>query len=157
MGTCRFLGNWLLMRLVRLLFGGRYTDLCYGYNAFWKDVLSQLQLDADGFEIEAMMNVHALIAGLNVVEVPSFEAKRIHGDSHLRIIPDGWRVLKTIWKSRLKNGYGRLVPSMRNSTSGYSVQRLTNFPFSLSLRVDPSLCPTCGNRWHPDLPEMHDS
>jgi glycosyltransferase involved in cell wall biosynthesis len=114
MGPYRFLGNWLLMRVVRLLFGSRYTDLCYGYNAFWKDVLSQLQLDAGGFEIETMMNVRALMARLNVVEVPSFEAKRIHGDSHLRTIPDGWRVLKTILKSRLEKGRGRAVPTMKN-------------------------------------------
>jgi glycosyltransferase involved in cell wall biosynthesis len=156
MGAYRFLGNWLLMRLVRLLFGGRYTDLCYGYNAFWKKVLSQLQLDASGFEIEAMMNVHALMAGLNVVEVPSFEARRIHGDSHLRPIPDGWRVLKLILKSRLKNNHGRVVPRMRDSSFGHSVQHLIDSPFSLSQQAYSSLCPTCGNRLPLDLPMMDD-
>jgi glycosyltransferase involved in cell wall biosynthesis len=29
----RRLGNWGLLQLVRLRFGGRFTDLCYGYNA----------------------------------------------------------------------------------------------------------------------------
>ena len=42
------------------------------------------------------MNVRALRAGLKVVEVPSFEAERIHGESNLRTFPDGWRVLKAI-------------------------------------------------------------
>ena len=42
------------------------------------------------------MNVRALRAGLKVVEVPSFEQLRIHGESHLRTFPDGWRVLKAI-------------------------------------------------------------
>lgn len=75
----RQLGNWGFVVLVRLLFGGRYSDLCYGYNAFWRRVLPQLKLDGDGFEIETMMNVRALHAGLKIVEVPSFEAKRMYG------------------------------------------------------------------------------
>ena len=94
----RRLGNWVFVLLVRLLFGGRYSDLCYGYNAFWRRVLPLLNLDADGFEIETMMNVRALRAGLKVVEVPSFEAERVHGVGRLRTIPDGWRVLKTIFR-----------------------------------------------------------
>ncbi|MCS6800898.1 MAG: glycosyltransferase family 2 protein [Chloroflexota bacterium] len=93
-------GNWGLTMLVRLLFGGKYTDLCYGYNAFWRRVLPLLALDADGFEIETLMNIRALRAGLKVAEVPSFEAPRIHGEGRLRAFPDGWRVLKTILRER---------------------------------------------------------
>jgi glycosyltransferase involved in cell wall biosynthesis len=92
----RRFGNWCFVVLVHILFGGRYTDLCYGYNAFWKPVIDQLNLDGDGFEIETMMNVRALRAGFTVEEVPSFEDKRKYGEGRLRTIPDGWRVLKTI-------------------------------------------------------------
>jgi glycosyltransferase involved in cell wall biosynthesis len=96
MSTLRRLGNWGFTTLVKALFGGGFTDLCYGYNAFWRRTLPQLALDGDGFEIETIMNVRALRAGLRVVEVPSFEAERIHGESNLRTFPDGWRVLKAI-------------------------------------------------------------
>jgi len=85
---------------VRLLFGGRYSDLCYGYNAFWRDVIPALDLTCDGFEIETLMNVRALRARLKVVEVASFEHDRIHGLSKLRAWSDGWRVLKTILRER---------------------------------------------------------
>ena len=102
MPLVRQLGNSALTRLVRVLFGGRYTDLCYGYSAFWRDVVPQLELDGDGFEIETMMNVRALRAGLRVVEAPSFEHARIHGEGNLRAIPDGWRVLKTIARERFR-------------------------------------------------------
>jgi glycosyltransferase involved in cell wall biosynthesis len=91
-------GNKLFVWLVRLFFGGRYSDLCYGYNAFWRDVVGDLALDGSGFEIETMMNIRALRAGLCIVEVPSHEAERIHGRSNLRTIVDGWRVLKTIFR-----------------------------------------------------------
>lgn len=96
----RRFGNAVLTRAVRLLFGGRYTDLCYGYNAFWSDVVPRLDLDADGFEIETLMNIRALRAGLKVVEVASFEAERLHGEAKLRALPDGWRVAKTIFRER---------------------------------------------------------
>lgn len=102
MSPFRKLGNWGLTMAVRMLFGGGYSDLCYGYNAFWRRVLPVLELDGEGFEIETLMNVRALRAGLKIAEVPSFEADRVYGHSNLRAIPDGWRVLKTILRERVK-------------------------------------------------------
>ncbi len=96
----RQLGNQFFVRLVRLFFGGRYSDLCYGYNAFWKSLVPLLCLDGEGFEIETMINVRALRTGMKVVEVPSHESKRIFGDGRLKTFPDGWRVLRTIWQER---------------------------------------------------------
>jgi glycosyltransferase involved in cell wall biosynthesis len=92
----RKLGNLAFVYMVRVLYGGRYTDLLYGYNAFWANVLPKLGLNSDGFEIETEMNVRALKAGLRVAEVPSFEAERVYGEGRLQTIPDGWRVLKTV-------------------------------------------------------------
>jgi glycosyltransferase involved in cell wall biosynthesis len=106
----RSLGNLFFTQLVRFTFGGSYTDLCYGYNAFWRRVLPHLELDGDGFEIETMMNVRALALGLQIVEVPSFEQERIHGQSNLRAIPDGWRVIKTIFRE-LSNSRKRITQS----------------------------------------------
>jgi hypothetical protein len=87
--------------MVRILFGGKFSDLLYGYNAFWSRVLPDLYLDGEGFEIETMMNIRALRAGLKIAEVPSFEADRIHGEGRLRTFPDGWRVLMTVLRERL--------------------------------------------------------
>ena len=92
----RRLGNLGFVHMVRTLYGGRYTDLCYGYNAFWRRVVPLLDLDGSGFEIETMMNIRALRTGLVVHEVPSYEARRVVGAGRLRTIPDGWRVLRTI-------------------------------------------------------------
>jgi len=94
----RQIGNRAFVMLVQLLIGGRFTDLCYGYNAFWSQTIRSLDLDGDGFEIETMMNVRALKAGFKVAEVASFEAKRVSGIARLQTIPDGWRVLKTIFR-----------------------------------------------------------
>lgn len=96
----RYLGNLGFVLGVRALFGGTYSDLCYGYCAFWKRVLPQLHLESDGFEIETEMNVRALRSGIKVVEVPSFESRRIYGESNLHAVRDGMRVLKFILRER---------------------------------------------------------
>jgi glycosyltransferase involved in cell wall biosynthesis len=115
MPLLRRLGNRGLVLLVRSLFGGRYSDLCYGYNAFWRDVLPRLDLHCDGFEIETLMNIRALRARLKVVEVASFEAARVHGTPKLRTFPDGWRVLKTIVGERLRRERAGRIESQTSS------------------------------------------
>lgn len=100
MGPLRRAGNSSLRLLVRILFGGRYSDLCYGYMAFWRHVLPAFEGKADGFEVETFLNVRSLAAGLRVVEVPSFERDRLSGESNLNTFKDGWRVLRTILRER---------------------------------------------------------
>jgi glycosyltransferase involved in cell wall biosynthesis len=100
MPALRKWGNWALVGLVRALFRGtKFTDLCYGYNAYWSD-MAPLLLDAGGFEIETVMNLRAVRAGLRISEVPSFETERIHGEGKLDTFPDGWKVLKAIVRER---------------------------------------------------------
>jgi glycosyltransferase involved in cell wall biosynthesis len=101
MSLFRMLGNWGLTMAVRLLYGGSFSDLCYGYVAFWSKHVETLHCDCDGFEIETLINVRALKNRLKIVEVASFEAPRISGLSNLRAIPDGWRVFKTILRERI--------------------------------------------------------
>jgi glycosyltransferase involved in cell wall biosynthesis len=101
MSLFRMLGNWGLTLMVRLLYGGFFSDLCYGYMAFWTRHVATLKCDCDGFEIETLINVRALKNRLKIVEVASFEAPRISGESNLRALPDGWRVVKTILRERV--------------------------------------------------------
>lgn len=98
--TRRF-GNLFFTRFTNLLYRCRYTDLCYGYNAFWADCLPVINVDCSGFEVETLINIRIAKAGLSVAEVPSFERNRIHGESNLRTFRDGLRVLRTILRERL--------------------------------------------------------
>jgi glycosyltransferase involved in cell wall biosynthesis len=95
-------GNKALNGVVNTLFGTRYTDLCYGYNAFWSSCLPYMNVTCSGFEVETLINVRIAKAGLNVAEVPSFEAERLHGESKLHAVRDGRRVLTTIVRERLR-------------------------------------------------------
>ena len=89
-------GNAALTSAVNRIFGCAYTDLCYGYNAFWRRCLDELAVSCDGFEVETSINVQVAKLGLKVVEVPSFERDRLHGVSNLHAFRDGRRVLRTI-------------------------------------------------------------
>jgi glycosyltransferase involved in cell wall biosynthesis len=104
-------GNFFLCTLVNGLFGARFSDLCYGYNAFWNHCLPYLDIDCDGFEVETLMSLRARRAKLKIVEVPSFEYRRIHGQSNLRTFRDGWRVLRTIVTERLRKASSVPAPA----------------------------------------------
>jgi glycosyltransferase involved in cell wall biosynthesis len=112
----RGFGNRALTALFNLCYRRAYSDLCYGFNVFWRRHAPILGLDAtalppsggngrlwgDGFEVETLIHVRVAKAGLIVAEVPSFEHPRIHGISNLNASRDGLRVLRTILIERCR-------------------------------------------------------
>ncbi len=129
----RAAGNWALTKVVNSLFRTRYTDLCYGFNAFWRDVLPVFDLPdpaatgearwGDGFEIETLMNCRAAAARLTVLELPSYEHDRIHGASNLRAYHDCMRVLRTIHTEWRRLRSQRSSTRHLGATARFSEQR----------------------------------
>ena len=117
----RRMGNRVLSGLVNFFYGTRYSDLCYGFNVFWRRHVPVFGLDAtspppaegngrlwgDGFEVETLLNIRVALAGLTIAEVPSFEHPRIYGVSNLNAFSDGLRVLRTILAERRQAGAWR--------------------------------------------------
>lgn len=137
----RSLGNRGLNLLTNILLRSRYTDLCYGYNAFWRRVVPSLDLPdhtvvadegvmlwGDGFEIETLLTCRFVMGGHNIVEVPSVERLRIHGVSNLNAVSDGFRVLRTILAERGRKVQrpSRSIPSTVNATSASSPENAEN-------------------------------
>jgi len=120
----RKVGNWGLATLANILFSQNFTDLCYGYHAFWRYCLDGIKLEnTDGFEIDSALYLQAVRSRLRIVEVPSFEGYRFHGIGKLRTIPDGLRVLRTIltqwWLNRRKNNPEAYI-GFRGARQAYS-------------------------------------
>ena len=126
----RRLGNRFLSGLVNILCRTKYSDLCYGYNVFWRCHVPIFGLDAespgpvdgtrfwgDGFEIETLINIRIARAGLAVTEVGSYEHPRIHGVSNLNAFSDGWRVLRTILVERFYYSRRRVASRGRASSA----------------------------------------
>jgi glycosyltransferase involved in cell wall biosynthesis len=133
-------GNYWLNRVVNVLYGTRYTDLCYGYNAFRRGCLDVMGLDAgstddanasgmlwgDGFEVETLINVRIAKARVRVFEVPSFERNRVFGTSNLNAFSDGLRVLRTIHIERTRGTRRAAVQdTMMPRRAGTSWSRLS--------------------------------
>jgi len=103
MSLLRKIGNKFFVMLVNLLYKTKYTDLCYGYRSFKKSALKKMELKEKGFGIETEMSIKAVKKGLKVMEIPSFEKKRLHGNSNLKTFKDGFVILKTICLSLQTN------------------------------------------------------
>jgi len=109
-------GNLALAGVMNRLYRTSFSDLCYGYNAFWRRCTKNLALPetegrepvfGDGFEIETLIAAHVANTGLTVEEVPSYERARLHGASNLNTWRDGWRVLRAILRERRAGRVGR--------------------------------------------------
>lgn len=110
----RGFGNRLLTMFFNICYSADYSDLCYGFNVFWRRHTAILKLDStsyaplngdgrlwgDGFEIETLIHIRIVKARLNVTEVGSVEHSRLHGVSNLNAFSDGLRVLATIVTER---------------------------------------------------------
>lgn len=130
----RRLGNRGLSELVNWLYGTRYTDLCYGFNAFWRRHVPVLRLDpasrppsagdgrlwGDGFEVETLIHVRVAESGLVVAEVPSYEHQRLHGVSNLNARRDGMRVLRTILAERRRLRVVQDAPALLEQVTALS-------------------------------------
>lgn len=121
----RSFGNKLLTGLANTLFEVKWTDLAYGYAAFRRSALEQMDVFyydskvgglpfsrgmsyGQGFEIESLIFCRSARRGLTVVEIPSIEASRWNGASNLKAIPDGFRALSAILIERARSRRIRL-------------------------------------------------
>jgi glycosyltransferase involved in cell wall biosynthesis len=159
----RRLGNDGLTAVFNLCYGRRYSDLCYGYNVFWRYCLPVLGLDAtapappgggklwgDGFEVETLIHVRIAKAGLKVAEVPSYEYPRLHGVSNLNATRDGLRVVRTMLVERRG---GRSAPALVRAQSSPAVAH----PYSAVAHPSPGAAHPSPAVAHPSPAIAHPS
>lgn len=161
----RSAGNLGLNLLASVLTKTRFTDLCYGYNAFWADQLYMLDLPdteaddghqmvrGDGFEIEALIIGRFALSGAAITEVPSFEHNRFHGETNLHAVKDGIRVLWTILQDRIYARQIRTLAKRRYAGRAGSPQRPGWMTGQLGhgvrkiQRLDPSVDAVDSSQW----------
>ena len=104
----RIFGNWLIVTVFNVLYGAKYTDLCSGYNAFWKSVTQRVNLwSEDGWNYEPLLICRLHRAGLKVIEVPQNMQGRLSGRSRLPNWEQGFTAIRTVVRERFRRSEGR--------------------------------------------------
>jgi len=99
----RIIGNWVITILFDILFIRKYTDLCSGYNAFWKETLKKVDLwSVDGFENEPLFNCRIAKTKVKVIEIGHSEKGRISGEVKELSWRQGSKAIKTIIRERFR-------------------------------------------------------
>lgn len=108
------LGNHLINATIMVLTKRKITDSQTGLRAFKKEFLQKICLESCGYEIETEITVKGLKNGFTLQEVPINCKRRKYNVSKLRIVSDGFKILKTILKYATRNDH--------------EVRALQNFP-----------------------------
>ncbi len=91
------MGNALLNRLIRLQFGGVFTDISSGYRVMSRRLVKSFPALSQQFEIEPEISAHCAHLQLPCAEIPTRYVERPEGgESKLRTFRDGRRALVTI-------------------------------------------------------------
>jgi glycosyltransferase involved in cell wall biosynthesis len=87
-------GNWMFNRVVKTLFGGRFTDVFSGYRVLSRRFVKSFPVRFTGFEIETELATHTVDIGLPHAEIPTvYRSRDLESKSKLRTVPDGVRIL----------------------------------------------------------------
>lgn len=98
--TRRFhgLGNALVRKSINTIFQSSLTDIMTGCRAFSRRFVKTFPVISRGFEIETEMTIHALDKNMNIGTIKTdYKEREIASESKLQTIPDGIRVMLTIF------------------------------------------------------------
>lgn len=93
------IGNFLFNATIMTLTGKLITDSQTGFRAIKRHVLEMLNLESNGYEIEAEITVKGLRNGFVFEEKPITVERRKYNISKLKLLSDGTRILRTILKA----------------------------------------------------------
>jgi dolichol-phosphate mannosyltransferase len=88
------LGNWIINKAVRMLFGASVSDVCTGMYLLRTDAARRLELNSGGFDVEVEAAIQNITNG-SVTEVPISYAKRL-GRRKLSTWKQGFQILWTV-------------------------------------------------------------
>ena len=101
MSKMNLVGNRLLAFMASTLYRTKISDLCTGYWGLTRRVISDLELDATGFDLEANMFVEITKRGYKIAEVPIYYRRRM-SPAKLSALKDGLRIGWTLVTKRFQ-------------------------------------------------------
>ena len=101
MSKMHLMGNRLLVFIANILYGTRISDLCTGYWGLTRRVIEELELNAEGFELEAAMFAEIAKKGYKIAEVPIYYRRRTTPGT-LSALKDGIKIGWTLLTTRFR-------------------------------------------------------
>ena len=101
MSRMNLVGNRLLVFMANILYRTRISDLCTGYWGLTRRVIEELELNAEGFELEAAMFAEIAKKGYNIAEVPICYRRRTTPGT-LSTLKDGIKIGWTLLTMRFR-------------------------------------------------------
>lgn len=96
-----YIGNRFLSLLTSILYGQWITDMETGYKLFPKSAMSQVKLNARGFELEPEITAKLLKSGLRITEVSITTKPRSYDEGKkINTLKDGTKALWYLLKYR---------------------------------------------------------
>jgi len=80
-----------------------FTDICFGMFLIKRQKFMELNIHSQRHVVEWELMAKAVRHRFTIIEVPSYEAKRISGRSHISYFRDGWLIARTIFHQFLEN------------------------------------------------------
>ncbi len=101
MSRMNLVGNRLLVFMANTLYRTRISDLCTGYWGLTRRVIEELELNAEGFELEAAMFAEIAKKGYKIAEVPIYYRRRTTPGT-LSALKDGIKIGWTLLTMRFR-------------------------------------------------------
>jgi glycosyltransferase involved in cell wall biosynthesis len=98
----RVFGNWVIVTAYNILYRTNYTDLCSGYNAFWKQAMARVDLSGWTSQEEPLLNARVRKAGLKTTEVGHHDRGRIGGETKQPSWRQGFGAVRTVIRERFR-------------------------------------------------------
>ncbi|MBS3076863.1 glycosyltransferase family 2 protein [Candidatus Pacearchaeota archaeon] len=98
-----FLGNKFLTFITKILYHAKITDMETCYKVFRKDIIKNLQIEANHFDIEPEITAKLLKKGIKIKEIPISYSPRTIEEGKKINWKDGLQAIWTLLKYRFKN------------------------------------------------------
>jgi dolichol-phosphate hexosyltransferase len=95
------IGNVCLTGIANILFGTQISDLCTGYWGFRREVIQNLTLTTDGFQLEAELLFQVAKKGYKIGEVP-INYRRRAGKPKLSGFKDGFKIARFLFSKKFR-------------------------------------------------------
>jgi dolichol-phosphate mannosyltransferase len=93
------IGNHLLTLFANILYGTRISDLCTGFWGFRIEVIQNLNLTSDGFQLEAELLIQVARKGYRIGEIPILYRCRA-GKAKLSGLKDGVKIARFLFDKK---------------------------------------------------------